>query len=383
MNEINSSEMNKNIDCENALLTKPHILCETGECGEDKSSLSISSVTDLSFDRGDDKIPTSPSPSDGLSLSGNSPLASPKRMSSSDDELEYVLGTDIFCSAKDTNDKTASCSLYKEETSTGRGNKKRDDLKSSSPIFEETLHFEDENSKAQSDLHKTVLKNNLDLARAGSYDPDMFNLMSPTNLLSYTFPTSHTRFDGYTYFSPEDITFTDSFFGLSRDFGENNVRRPSLMPGFTAPSLSPRHKLVTPSSSFRDDRVASNLDESSLPPLLPHTAYGLAGLPQVQYKVQDDASKTEIPEQQGTGRNEAAWNQRFFELQQFKELHGHTNVPQKYEKNPSLGAWVARNRLFMRQLEDDECEIKPSSVQYKRMMKLKELGLASCIGEFF
>jgi len=38
------------------------------------------------------------------------------------------------------------------------------------------------------------------------------------------------------------------------------------------------------------------------------------------------------------------WNERFKELIQFNEEHGHCNVPQKYKANPELGLWVTTQR---------------------------------------
>uniref|UniRef100_A0A7S0HPV7 Helicase-associated domain-containing protein n=1 Tax=Hanusia phi TaxID=3032 RepID=A0A7S0HPV7_9CRYP len=38
------------------------------------------------------------------------------------------------------------------------------------------------------------------------------------------------------------------------------------------------------------------------------------------------------------------WELRFQELLDFRNQHGHCNVPQKYKSNPSLGAWVAQQR---------------------------------------
>lgn len=88
---------------------------------------------------------------------------------------------------------------------------------------------------------------------------------------------------------------------------------------------------------------------------------------------------SKIKKQRGMSRSDATWNQRLAELRQFRELHGHTNVPQKYEKNPSLGAWVARNRLFMRKWEEDPTDC--SSYQVERMEELKAVGLVSGIGK--
>eukprot|EP00956_Cyclotella_meneghiniana_P010292 scaffold14196_cov27-Cyclotella_meneghiniana.AAC.2 len=39
-----------------------------------------------------------------------------------------------------------------------------------------------------------------------------------------------------------------------------------------------------------------------------------------------------------------AWNKRLNELKQFKSVHGHCNVPLRYDQNPALGRWVIQLR---------------------------------------
>jgi len=80
----------------------------------------------------------------------------------------------------------------------------------------------------------------------------------------------------------------------------------------------------------------------------------------------------------GAGTLDAAWKKKFRELEDFKSKHGHCNVPQKYEKNTSLGGWVARQRLIMRKWEVDG-SVKPRWTD-ERMKKLKSIGLSSSIG---
>ena len=40
----------------------------------------------------------------------------------------------------------------------------------------------------------------------------------------------------------------------------------------------------------------------------------------------------------------AAWEERWNELREFKERHGHCNVPKKCSKNPQLAVWVKWQR---------------------------------------
>lgn len=62
--------------------------------------------------------------------------------------------------------------------------------------------------------------------------------------------------------------------------------------------------------------------------------------------------------------------------QEFKAEHGHTNVPQEYWKNPSLGNWVKYNRKKLR-----EWHSNGSSDDMEKMTLLIEIGVVSYIGE--
>jgi len=87
-----------------------------------------------------------------------------------------------------------------------------------------------------------------------------------------------------------------------------------------------------------------------------------------------------------TTKSDAAWKRRFLELEDFKRQHGHCNVHQKYGKNPSLGAWVARQRLIMRHWEDKPDEkihntSRRSLPTAERIKQLKNIGLEPSIGK--
>ena len=73
-------------------------------------------------------------------------------------------------------------------------------------------------------------------------------------------------------------------------------------------------------------------------------------------------------------------------IQDFIRKHGHSNVPQKYENNPSLGAWVARQRLIMRQWEDNQKNAhatdEKSLLTGERVERLKSIGLERSIGKW-
>eukprot|EP00578_Thalassiosira_sp_NH16_P010495 CAMPEP_0181110142 /NCGR_PEP_ID=MMETSP1071-20121207/18557_1 /TAXON_ID=35127 /ORGANISM="Thalassiosira sp., Strain NH16" /LENGTH=523 /DNA_ID=CAMNT_0023193895 /DNA_START=437 /DNA_END=2005 /DNA_ORIENTATION=- len=91
----------------------------------------------------------------------------------------------------------------------------------------------------------------------------------------------------------------------------------------------------------------------------------------------------------GASKSCAAWKRRFAELEDFNRQNGNCNVPQKYPPNPSLGAWVARQRLLMRQWEDWHENSKPCKddggkltiMSSERVQCLKSIGLESSIGK--
>lgn len=58
-------------------------------------------------------------------------------------------------------------------------------------------------------------------------------------------------------------------------------------------------------------------------------------------------SKEEIAESSNPRAREAleTWYKRLGDLYVYKQVHGHCNVPQKYNPNPSLGTWVNKQRM--------------------------------------
>ena len=62
---------------------------------------------------------------------------------------------------------------------------------------------------------------------------------------------------------------------------------------------------------------------------------------------------------------EAAWEQRFGELVQFKARQGHLNIPQDYPENPQLGMWLSSLRQFK----------KRGKLSRERIDRLEGLGV--------
>ena len=58
------------------------------------------------------------------------------------------------------------------------------------------------------------------------------------------------------------------------------------------------------------------------------------------------------------------WEENFAKLGKFKARHGHTRVPAKWEKDPSLGSWVSNQRLAR----------QAGSLSPERQRRLEELG---------
>lgn len=74
----------------------------------------------------------------------------------------------------------------------------------------------------------------------------------------------------------------------------------------------------------------------------------------------------------------------YFLIQAFKSQYGHCNVPQTHKHNPSLGRWLAQQRISMRKWKDIKPEL--GGGKYKtnnwRMSMLKQLGLDASIGKY-
>jgi transposase-like protein len=66
----------------------------------------------------------------------------------------------------------------------------------------------------------------------------------------------------------------------------------------------------------------------------------------------------------------AVWDDRLSELADFRKIHGHCNVPQKYSENTKLGIWVSKQRA---QYKLDR-EGKTSRMTPFRIQALKSLG---------
>jgi hypothetical protein len=58
------------------------------------------------------------------------------------------------------------------------------------------------------------------------------------------------------------------------------------------------------------------------------------------------------------------WDDRLSQLLEYKEEHGHMQVPQRYDSNPQLGQWVQKMR-WMR---------KMGMLKKERIEKLDEVG---------
>jgi len=66
----------------------------------------------------------------------------------------------------------------------------------------------------------------------------------------------------------------------------------------------------------------------------------------------------------------ATWEERFHEIVRFKNVHGHTNLPSKYDANPRLSTWVKCQRrqykLFM--------QGRKSHMTQERIARLSSIG---------
>ena len=44
------------------------------------------------------------------------------------------------------------------------------------------------------------------------------------------------------------------------------------------------------------------------------------------------------------------WMRKFEQMQIFQEIFGHNIIPQRYNRNPSLGSWVTKQRFFSKRM---------------------------------
>jgi hypothetical protein len=64
------------------------------------------------------------------------------------------------------------------------------------------------------------------------------------------------------------------------------------------------------------------------------------------------------------------WEDRLGELVEYRKIHGHCNVPRKYNENAKLGMWVKNQRQTYSLHQDG----KPSQITLSRIQALESLG---------
>jgi len=103
---------------------------------------------------------------------------------------------------------------------------------------------------------------------------------------------------------------------------------------------------------------------------------GMASMPRLPPPVMPPLAPPHVPAMypRNVGMPEvlipAKWLARYEELKRYKEEHGHTNVPQKYEPNPQLGAWCRTQKQQMKLLQEG----KPSHMSQGRLELLNQIG---------
>merc|ERR1712025_1360368 len=68
--------------------------------------------------------------------------------------------------------------------------------------------------------------------------------------------------------------------------------------------------------------------------------------------------------------HKAVWSERYEELKQFRKVHGHCNVPSRYQANHQLAIWVKRQRRQWK----NKMVSKPNCMTDERQSKLEALG---------
>jgi Helicase associated domain len=119
--------------------------------------------------------------------------------------------------------------------------------------------------------------------------------------------------------------------------------------------------------------------------LVPHNWTGNVPLAQwvkrqrYQFKLKEEGRHSTLSDErksilEGMGfvwdSHRAAWEERWVELHQFKEKHGHCNVPSKYEVQPQLSVWVKCQRRQHKLFKNGE----RSTMTDERVRKMDTLG---------
>jgi hypothetical protein len=73
-------------------------------------------------------------------------------------------------------------------------------------------------------------------------------------------------------------------------------------------------------------------------------------------------------------KDEAKWEEHFQELQQFKQLHGHANVP--HRPSTQLRTWVMKQKKAYTLLKEGKQNSSNSSLTAQKVVRLTELGLS-------
>ena len=69
-------------------------------------------------------------------------------------------------------------------------------------------------------------------------------------------------------------------------------------------------------------------------------------------------------------KGEPSWNSRFAELEAYRAIHGHCDVPTKYADNPALGRWVSTQRSQYKQMRNGE----KTQMTNQRAKRLNAIG---------
>lgn len=99
-------------------------------------------------------------------------------------------------------------------------------------------------------------------------------------------------------------------------------------------------------------------------------------LEDVAFSAESGAITTSQPQKKGLStakkesKGQVQWQTRMQELRQFRKIHGHCRVPQKFPENQPLGNWIMTLRRDFKKRESGE----KSSLTAERVAELDELG---------
>jgi hypothetical protein len=92
--------------------------------------------------------------------------------------------------------------------------------------------------------------------------------------------------------------------------------------------------------------------------------------------IEDESGRAKQAQINVGKRQQSRWDSMFTRLIAFKEKHGHCLVPNRFEKDRSLGAWVSTQRRHYKVMMSKDFDHTSTPLTTERIQKLNDVGFA-------